>query len=131
MIEMQETQETSDELARNLVEAFGRFRRLQWRESPIPGLTRGEMMILFSIMRACGPEGPGLKVSELSNLLHVSAPTMTQQVNSLVASGFVDKSADPADRRAVRITLTEQGAAVVHKTFGGFFANFKGLVEHL
>ena len=131
MVERQETPDVSDQLARNLLEAFGEFRRVQWRESPIPGLTPGEMMILFSIMRACGLDGPGLKMSELGNLLHVSAPTMTQQVNSLVANGFVEKRVDQEDRRVVRITLTAKGTAVVHKAFTGFFASFKGLVEYL
>lgn len=126
-----ETQETTDQLARKLMEAFGRFRQVHWRESPIPGLTSGEMMIMFSIMRACGTGGAGLKVSDLSNILHVSAPTVTQQVNSLVANGYVEKRADKDDRRVVRITLTARGTEIVHKAFGGFFSAFQGLVAYL
>ncbi len=130
-LETPETQETTDQLARKLMEAFGKFRQVNWRESPIPGLTSGEMMIMFSIMRACGTGGTGLKVSDLSNILHVSAPTVTQQVNSLVTNGFVEKHADKDDRRVVRITLTDKGTGVVHKAFTGFFSAFQGLVAYL
>ncbi len=126
-----EPQETADQVARKLLEAFGEFRRLPWRESAIPGLTAGEMMILFSLQRACGSGGAGLKVSDLGNLLHVSAPTMTQQVNSLVANGYVEKRADLDDRRVVRLTLTPKGTGVVHTAFTSFFASFQGLVEYL
>src|SRR5258708_30139485 len=94
-----ETPETL--VAQTLLHAFLRFRRLSWRQSPVAGLTPSEIMVLACIKRAVPPEGAGLRVSEISSLLQVTAPTMTQHLNELEIHGLVAKHTAPAHRRAV------------------------------
>jgi DNA-binding MarR family transcriptional regulator len=117
--------------AHRLMQAFALFRRLNWRQSPMAGLTPGEMMVLSCIKRAAPPEGGGLRVSEIGNLLRVAAPTITQQLNDMETRGYVEKQSDPDDRRAVRITLTRKGAETVGAAWAAFSASFTGLVDYL
>src|SRR5206468_1039443 len=89
------------------------------------------MMVLFAIKGAIPADGSGLRVSEISSLLEVAAPTMTQQLNDLETRGFVVRRGDPADRRAVRITLTGKGLEALKSAHDAFLASYTGLVEYL
>jgi DNA-binding MarR family transcriptional regulator len=117
-----------DVVAQQLLHAFMRVRRVTGRQTAIGGLTRSEIMVLSCIKRAGLVE---VRVSEISNLLQVAAPTVTQQLNDLESRGFVGKRSDPDDRRAVRVRLTEQGDQAVQTAWDGFMTSFQGLVEYL
>jgi DNA-binding MarR family transcriptional regulator len=55
----------------------------------------------------------GLKASEVADSAWSSPGTLTSVVNTLVRDGFVERRADAADRRIVRLYITEQGRAVI------------------
>ena len=61
-------------------------------------------------------DGP-LTNRELAELAGVSSPTATRMVDGLVARELLSRLADPSDRRAVVISLTQSGRkAVTEKT---------------
>ncbi len=117
-------------VAHKLLEAFVQFRRLHWRHSPMAGLTHSELMVLFCL-KAARPAAAGLRVSEISSQLRVATPTITQQLNSLVSQGLVEKQRDPADGRAVCIRLTAQGECAMQAASDSFLASITGLVGYL
>ena len=49
------------------------------------------------------------RISDLAALDHCSQPTMTTQVRRLEDAGLVSRTADPADARAVLISITPKG----------------------
>jgi DNA-binding MarR family transcriptional regulator len=53
------------------------------------------------------------RISELADLDHCSQPTMTLQVRRLEAAGLVTRAPDPEDARAVRISITPEGSAML------------------
>jgi DNA-binding MarR family transcriptional regulator len=55
----------------------------------------------------------GLKASEVADRAWSSPGTLTSVVNTLVRDGFVERRADAADRRVVRLYITSQGRAVI------------------
>ena len=55
----------------------------------------------------------GLKASEVADRAWSSPGTLTSVVNTLVRDGFVERRADAADRRVVRLYITDQGRAVI------------------
>lgn len=73
----------------------------------------------------------GLKASDLSSLLRVSMPTVSQMVNVLEARGLLERRLDPADRRVVRIRLSEQGQSLTEEAEQRMFEAMGGLVAHL
>jgi DNA-binding MarR family transcriptional regulator len=117
--------------AQELMEAFSRFSRLHWHQNPGVGLRPREIMVLHWIRRMTGAEAAGITVSELSGILGVTSPTVTQLLNGLEADGFVARTTDENDRRAVRIKLTDKGESAISKALDGLFASFAGLVEYL
>ena len=54
----------------------------------------------------------GTTVSELADLARVRKQTMAQAVDQLERMGYVERRANPHDRRSRLVFLTERGAAV-------------------
>jgi len=121
---------TENRAAQRLLEAFTRYRRAGWRHTPVGGLTPSEMMVLWHVMSTTQP-GCGIKVSDISNHLNVAPPTVTQQINNLEANGYVQRSMDKEDRRAVRVTLTAKGEQALKEAHDALMASLTGLVEYL
>jgi DNA-binding MarR family transcriptional regulator len=61
------------------------------------------------VLRRHGP----MRLSELSNHLHIAARSTTEVVDSLQARGLAARRPDPSDRRAVLADLTEHGTSVL------------------
>jgi DNA-binding MarR family transcriptional regulator len=53
--------------------------------------------------------GGPLRLSELAERMGITAPPASRAVDGLVELGLLERLPDPADRRAVRIDMTEPG----------------------
>lgn len=120
-----------NQLANRLMEVFGQFKRVHMRQSPVAGLTQGEVMLLIRINKLHKCAEQGLKVSDISNSMRVAPPSITQLINTLEAGGYVERNMDRSDRRAVRVRLTQKGEEVVQKANEAFSRMIRGLIEHL
>lgn len=125
------TIQDEQDAVRRLVQAFVQFRRLHWQHRPVGGVTRSDALVLVFLHRAGTLTGRGLKISEISAEMRVAAPTMTQQLQSLEKQGLIEKTTDPADRRAVRVRLTAQGEAMIYHLREGFVESLAGLSAYL
>jgi DNA-binding MarR family transcriptional regulator len=54
-------------------------------------------------------EEPALRVSDLATRHKLAANTVSTLVQQLVTAGLVERTPDPADRRAVTVSLTDEG----------------------
>jgi DNA-binding MarR family transcriptional regulator len=54
-----------------------------------------------------------MRLSELSGRLQIAPRTSTEVVDALQARNLVERRADPADRRATLVAVTEHGSAVL------------------
>lgn len=52
---------------------------------------------------------PGIKVSELSRVVSISMPGVSQTISTLQKHGYVERIASNKDRRLVYVNLTEAG----------------------
>jgi DNA-binding MarR family transcriptional regulator len=114
-----------------LMRAFMQFNKAGWQHRSVAGCKPSEIWVLFCIKKGVNPDAPEMKVSDISKLLHVTSPTITQLIKGLEANGLVERNIDPTDRRAVGIKLTEKGEMVTKKARDTFLASFHGLVEYL
>lgn len=117
--------------AQKLLKVLGELKRMHKGGSPVPGLTHSEAILIFAIERHNKENSEGIKTSELSQILHVAAPTITQQINALERRGYVERNADKNDRRAVRIKLTDKGENMLNELHKSFYKAINGLVEYL
>lgn len=59
-------------------------------------------------------EAEGGSLTKLAGILGISKPTLSERIRKLVAKGFVRKEANPDDRKAVTLWLTENGRTADH-----------------
>ncbi|MDR7001721.1 MarR family transcriptional regulator [Neobacillus niacini] len=117
--------------AQKLLKAFMQFRSTGWHERKIAGYNPSEFKVLAAIYREGHNKKADMKVSEISQKLHVTPPTITQIINTLEKDGLVERKIDPDDRRAVKINLTSNGERAVIEARRAFFESFSGLIDHL
>lgn len=72
------------------------------------GLTNGQFSLLMALNR---PQAP--RITDLVPLLGMDRTTLTAALKPLEARGLVHVGADTADRRSRRLSLTENGRAVL------------------
>lgn len=118
------------ETTQKMMDLFSRFRRLH-RGCPIPGLKHSELRILFGVKKSLTMHGCGARISDLSRVMRVTSPTVSQLVNSLESSGLVERTTDPEDRRSIRVVLTAKGEDLLQAAADEFFSEFYGLVKYL
>lgn len=123
--------------ADRLANAFMSFRKAMRPPRTLAGRTPGEAHTLLVIHHAtthCPPgahDPLGLSVSEVSKVLHVTSPGVTQMVNVLEGDGLVERCADPTDRRAIRLRLTPSGLVVAEQAGREYHEMYRGLAEYL
>lgn len=54
-----------------------------------------------------------LRLSDLSERLHIAPRSATEVVDALQERGLVERRADPGDRRATLVQLTEHGTSIL------------------
>ena len=70
-------------------------------------MTTGLAPFLLSIENS-----PGVAMISLSRELFIDKATTTKAVTRLIKGGFIEKVADPSDRRAFKLYLTPKGSEV-------------------
>jgi MarR family transcriptional regulator for hemolysin len=74
------------------------------------GVTRAQWKVLFRLARH-----PGMRQIDLADMLDIEPITLSRIVDRLEESGLVDRVADPADRRAWRLHVTERAQPLIAK----------------
>lgn len=75
------------------------------------GLQRGEFDVLAALRRSGEPFE--LNPSVLADTLMLSRAGMTGRLDRLESAGLVRRIADPADRRSIRVALTDSGRELI------------------
>ncbi|WP_375489922.1 MarR family winged helix-turn-helix transcriptional regulator [uncultured Jatrophihabitans sp.] len=100
---MQTTEVTAGELATALERLVVWLRRNA--AQPVSASTA-------SALNRLATEGP-LRVSELAEREAMTQPGVTVLVNRLAEAGYAERAADPTDRRATLVRLTDAGRALL------------------
>jgi DNA-binding MarR family transcriptional regulator len=94
------------ELASRLRLAIGRLaRRIRLDVNDLPPL---QLSALFTIEQ-CGP----LRLGELAQREAVTAPTMSRVLAALTEQQLIERQADQADARSVRVSVAPAGSALL------------------
>lgn len=90
----------------NLYDAARLLRRDFERRAKQHGVTRAQWAALAFLTRQ-----PGLKQSQLADLLEVTPIAVARLVDRMEDEGLIERRADPGDRRAWRLYLTARANA--------------------
>ncbi len=84
----------------------------------------------YNVMRIIATEGV-VSQGEIARRLAVTPPVVTRLASALVEAGFVERREDPADRRAVLLSLTTSGKRRVSRMRRDLLAAASELLEPL
>jgi MarR family transcriptional regulator for hemolysin len=94
-----------------LIHDVSRLRRMMFDRALAPlGITRSQWWVLAFISRK-----DGLPQTQLANELDVGKVALGALIDRLEAAGFVDRKADPVDRRVKRVFLTKQAGRFLER----------------
>lgn len=93
------------------------------------GLTDAQYNVL-SLLDSQAPNG-WLTQMQLGEMLLVSRANITGLIDRLEGAGFVERQADPEDRRVCRITLTPAGRKITDKAMAAYFQRLHEVVDDL
>lgn len=97
-------------LARELRPVLTRLYLSLRRHSPTTEYTAAQASALATLF-----EHGAMRMGELAARESIRMPTATSLVDGLIRSELVSRHADPTDRRAVVIELTDRGHDVLHR----------------
>jgi DNA-binding MarR family transcriptional regulator len=80
----------------------------------------------YRILRLAGAGGE--RSARLAERLAVARPTLTATADGLVAAGYLQRRAEPGDRRVVRLCLTEAGRAALGAAEAAYAGWMSGLL---
>jgi len=106
---MSSSPSTQASLGVDLLGVVSKLNRLATQRARLP-LPWAQARLLSTI----NDQGP-TRISDLAALDHCSQPTMTMQVRRLEDAGYVTRTADPADARAVLIEITPTGSETLRQ----------------
>jgi DNA-binding MarR family transcriptional regulator len=118
-------------LAQELARTIYQFWRINRPNRSYQGVNQGEFMLLVHLKHFIEDDNNGIKVSDLSERLQITSAAVTQKINSLVKSNYVERLEDPTDRRVVLVKITSEGVEVLKRARSEHFEYIKGLVGFL
>ena len=91
---------------------------ISMQDSRPPDVSFREMRVVETVAYAA-EGGKAARATEISSLLGVTPGTFTSAVDILEKKGYLTRTRDPADKRSVRVALTDKGvqAQKLHRDF--------------
>lgn len=117
---------------------MNKLRKLTHKYHPKGMVHPGEFMMLGAIHgymkekhAGCGKESikkeddrkeneynePGVKISDLSEMIHSTKPATSKMLNILEEKGYIERIADKKDRRVVYVRLSNEGEKIITDAF--------------
>lgn len=96
-----------------LIHDVSRLRRTVIDKALKPlGITRSQWWVLSNLARNSSHE---MVQTELANVLDIGKVALGGLLDRLEASGYIERKADPADRRAKRVVMTRKGEEILEQ----------------
>ncbi|MBZ9594448.1 MULTISPECIES: MarR family winged helix-turn-helix transcriptional regulator [Streptomyces] len=110
---MSSASDTDRLLAEQLLRLTRRLHRIQKRHMEPLGITPAQSRLLRLVSHYEGEQPP--RMADLAARLEVVPRAVTTLVDGLEAAGCVRRVPDPANRRVIRIELTDTGRATLRR----------------
>lgn len=113
---------------KHLLDAFYQAKRVRELMPALPkGVTPAFIHYLDTIA-ALQQQGVQVKVSDISDALHIPRPGVTRTVKDMVDGGYLEKAASEEDGRVTYLTITEKGRMLSQVFDSEFFAQLAPLL---
>ena len=100
------------EKIKRMLDACYQAKRIRDMLPPLPkGITPSYLHYL-DVMETLERQGLPVRVSDISDTLHLPRPGVTRAVKEMEAKGYLQKQSSPEDGRVTYLTITDAGRAL-------------------
>mgnify|MGYP000156244411 CR=1 FL=1 len=124
-------QKQSNNTVNRFVDTFENLARTERKIQPALGIKNSAVRVLLCIGSLSHDKQQVINVSQISNKLQVTSPTVTELIKNLSSKGYIERCTDAKDKRVVDIKLTSKGEKFVQKVLSYYDTLFSGLIERL
>jgi len=131
---MQEQYPDNAEISRKLLETFSRLHRLlhgSFFKSLTKKIRPSSLIIMMMLKKAEKRGEDGVRVSEIAAYMGISVSGVTQAITGLEKHGYIARQMSPEDRRAVLVSITEEGKKIMVPATKKLEDQFAGLVHFM
>ena len=125
---------TNQEVREHLFKALHRFGKIKSHiSSGVGELTKGEFFCMGVIADRTRrrSERSGVQVWDLAGHMQVRPPAGSRMLRGLEERGHIRREVDPADRRNVRVSLTESGREVWQREAEGYQRTMDRVIDRM
>lgn len=100
----------------------------------LPALPQGvtpSYIHFLDVIETMERQGAQVKVSDISNALHIPRPGVTRTVKEMESKGYLYKHTSPEDGRITYISITPMGKALSQRYNEAYFERLAPLLAHI
>ncbi|AFM43509.1 transcriptional regulator [Desulfosporosinus acidiphilus SJ4] len=121
----------TEALVQEMDRTMTQFRRIGGQVRSSHAIRPSEFTLLHNIILCTETDPRGIKVSDLSFQLQITPAGVTHIINSLEERGYLERLAEPTDRRVVLVRATQKGKEIIEAMRSDHFCFLKGLTDYL
>lgn len=110
------------------MQVLSHIRRIDLNSENKNKIRKSEFRLLMTLQHS---DPTGTKVSELGVKMGITPAGVTHMINSLEKDAYLERLADPSDRRIVLVKLTGKGNALLKDMKADFLESLTGLINFL
>lgn len=109
--------EDTPQIVKDLAANFLRIFKLATKPELPNELRHRQFHFLLTLVKLMGPDGVGVKPSDLSDTMHITRGAITHILNHMESAGMVERIPDPTDRRNVLVKPTADGLRILDESY--------------
>ena len=117
------------EKIKRMLDACYQAKRIRDMLPPLPEGVTPSYLHYLDVMENRERQGLPVKVSDISDALHLPRPGVTRTVKDMEARGLLTKHTSPEDGRVTYLTITEAGRALSRKYDAEYFSSLVPALE--
>lgn len=100
------------EKIKRMLDACYQAKRIRDMLPPLPKGVTPSYLHYLDVMETLERQGLSVRVSDISDTLHLPHPGVTRAVKEMEAKGYLQKQSSPEDGRVTYLTITDAGRAL-------------------
>ena len=118
-------------MIKRMLDACYQAKRIREMLPPLPSGVMPSYIHYLDVIDMMEKEGISVKISDISDRLHIPRPGVTRTVKEMEQKGYLRKLASPDDRRVTYISITEEGRELSRKYDENYFSELSAYLDDI
>ena len=121
----------TNEKVKRMLDACYKAKRIRDMLPPLPGGVVPTYMQILDVIQKLEVQNGSVKISDVSDALHIPRPGVTRAVKEMEGKGFLQKIASNDDGRVTYLSITESGAKLSEKFDQKYFEALSAALDDI